>query len=140
MVRMNTFRKMVKRKRTQPTTNRDDVCTKKPRLRYSTQNDSRSPDLKIVRILNRPIKKIQKFFEIISKRNNDPESLESYKKAVQIMERYNHLFFVRNSKLFSAARILVLLVTKQLAKKVCSKDRIQSKLIKKVITQLLTVN
>lgn len=87
-VRMNTFRKMVKRKRTQPTTNRDDVCTKKPRLRYSTQNESRSPDLKIVRILNRPIKKIQKFFEIISKRNNDPESLESYKKAVQIMERY----------------------------------------------------
>ena len=85
---MNTFRKMVKRKRTQPTTNRDDVCTKKPRLRYSTQNESRSPDLKIVRILNRPIKKIQKFFEIISKRNNDPESLESYKKAVQIMERY----------------------------------------------------
>ena len=90
---MNTFRKMVKRKRTQPTTNRDDVCTKKPRLRYFTQNESRSPDLKIVRILNRPIKKIQKFFEIISKRNNDPESLESYKKAVQIMERYYNLLF-----------------------------------------------
>ena len=123
---MNTFRKMVKRKRTRPTTNRDDVCTKKPRLRYSTQNESRSPDLKIVRILNRPIKKIQKFFEIISKRNNDPESLESYKKAVQIMERYYNLLF---SKLifFSAERILVLLVTKQLEKKVCSKDRIPSK-------------
>ena len=84
---------MVKRKRTQPTANRDDVCTKKPRLRYSTQNESRSSDPKIVRILksssvlNRPVKTIQKFFQIISKRNNDPESLESYKKAVQNFER-----------------------------------------------------
>ena len=105
---MNTFRKMVKRKRTQPTTNRDDVCTKKPRLRYFTQNESRSPDLKIVRILNRPIKKIQKFFEIISKRNNDPESLESYKKAVQIMERYKHLICSKFKIFFSGKDISII--------------------------------
>ena len=133
---MNTFRKMVKRKRTQPTTNRDDVCTKKPRLRYFTQNESRSPDLKIVRILNRPIKKIQKFFEIISKRNNDPESLESYKKAVQNIERYYHLFFEILKFNFSGKDISII-----------GDETIGEKSlfegpdpIEKVVTQFLTVN
>ena len=87
--RMNTFRKMVKRKRTQPTAHRDDVYSKRPRLRFVTQTESRSSDNKMFNKLRktRPMKKIQKFFEIISKRNNDPESLESYKKAVQSFER-----------------------------------------------------
>ena len=76
-----------------------------------------------------------------------------FQREIMILNRWSHIkklyklwkgipicFSFKNSKLFSAARILVLLVTKQLAKKVCSKDRIQSKLIKKVVTQLLVVN